>query len=189
MKKSLGPKTMLYPTPVCLVGSTDPEGRPNIMTVAWAGICCSKPPCVAVSLREATYSYGNIQARQAFTISIPSEDQVRAADFAGIATGRDQDKFAALGWTAVASDLVDAPYVQECPLVLECKVIHTVPIGLHTQFIGQVLDVKADAGVLDDKDRISVELLRPFSFAPEARNYYRTGTILGPAFSVGRKLV
>ena len=90
MKKSLGAKTLAYPTPVWLVGTYDPEGRPNVMTAAWAGICCSKPPCLAVSLRKATYSYGNIVARQAFTISIPSEAHVKEADYVGIASGRDR---------------------------------------------------------------------------------------------------
>jgi hypothetical protein len=86
MKKSLGAKTLAYPTPVWLVGTYDQEGRPNIMTAAWAAICCSKPPCVAVSLRKATYSYGNIVARQAFTISIPAETHVKEADYVGTAS-------------------------------------------------------------------------------------------------------
>ena len=68
MKKSLGPKTLIYPTPVWVVGTYDKEGKPNVMTIAWGGICCSKPPCVAISLRKATYSYGNIVERKAFTL-------------------------------------------------------------------------------------------------------------------------
>ena len=63
-KVSVGAKTLLYPTPVVLVGTYDAAGAPNIMVAAWAGICCSRPPCVAVSLRAATYSHGAIVARQ-----------------------------------------------------------------------------------------------------------------------------
>jgi flavin reductase (DIM6/NTAB) family NADH-FMN oxidoreductase RutF len=70
MKKSIGPRTMAFPTPVWVVGTYDQEGKPNAMTAAWASICCSKPPAIG-SLRKATYSYGNIVARQAFTISVP----------------------------------------------------------------------------------------------------------------------
>ncbi len=73
MKQSVGAKTLATPTPVWLVGTYDAEGKPNIMTVAWGGICCSTPPCVTVSLRRATYSYAAIEARKAFTVSIPSE--------------------------------------------------------------------------------------------------------------------
>jgi flavin reductase (DIM6/NTAB) family NADH-FMN oxidoreductase RutF len=38
MKKSLGAKTLLYPTPVLVVGSYDKEGRANVMTASWGGI-------------------------------------------------------------------------------------------------------------------------------------------------------
>ncbi|MCK5567997.1 MAG: flavin reductase, partial [Actinomycetia bacterium] len=79
MKKSLGAKTIIYPTPVLLVGTYDDDENPNLMAAAWGGICCSVPPCVAVSLRKATYSYGNIMSRGAFTINIAPEDMVDRA--------------------------------------------------------------------------------------------------------------
>lgn len=188
MKKSLGARTLAYPTPVWLVGTYDADGRPNVMTAAWATIVCSKPPCVGVSLRKATYSYGSIVARQAFTINVPSERQVKEADYCGIASGREVDKFAKTGFTAVRSDLVDAPYVQECPLILECKVIHTLEIGLHTQFIGEILDVKADAEVLDEKGLPEVEKVNPMVFGPEVRTYHGLGRYLGKAFAIGKDL-
>ena len=71
MNKSLGAKTLIYPAPVLVVGTYDKAGKPNVMTASWGGICCSQPPCIAVSLRKATYSYNNILERKAFTISIP----------------------------------------------------------------------------------------------------------------------
>ena len=118
MKTSLGAKTLVYPTPVFIVGTYDSGGKPNAMAVAWGGICCSKPPCVSISVRKATYTYGNLVERKAFTISVPSREHVAAADYFGVVSGRDGDKFAAIGLTAVRSDLVDAPYVGEFPLVL-----------------------------------------------------------------------
>ena len=111
MKKSLGAKTLLYPTPVLVVGTYDKAGTPNAAVVAWGGICCSTPPCVAISLRKATYSYGNIVERKAFTISIPSESHARDADYFGMASGRNGNKFVATGLTPIKSELVDAPYV------------------------------------------------------------------------------
>ena len=95
MKKSLGAKTLVYPTPVFVVGTYDAQGKPNVMTASWGGICCSQPPCVAVSLRKETYTHGNIVARQAFTLSIPSEQHVRPADHFGIVSGCQVDKLAA----------------------------------------------------------------------------------------------
>ncbi|MEK6635386.1 MAG: flavin reductase, partial [Planctomycetota bacterium] len=77
MKKSLGAKAIVYPTPVLIVGTYDNAGKPNVMNVAWGGICCSSPPSVAVSVRKATYTYGNIVERKAFTINIPSETYVK----------------------------------------------------------------------------------------------------------------
>jgi len=161
---------MAFPTPVWVVGTYDRDGKPNAMTAAWASICCSKPPAIGVSLRKATYSYGNIVARQAFTISIPTEAYVQQADYFGIASGAKEDKFAAAGLTPVKSDVVDAPYVQEFPFVLECRLLHTIEIGLHTQFIGEVLDIKAEESVLK-RGKLNIERVKPILFAPDEGAY------------------
>jgi len=188
MKKSIGARTILYPLPVLVVGTYDKQGKPNVMIAAWGGICCSSPPCVAVALRKATYTYGNMVEQKAFTISIPSEVHVREADYFGSASGRSEDKFAQAKLTAVRSESVNAPYVGEFPLVLECKVIHTVEIGLHTQFIGEILDVKVDEEFLTERGYPDIEKIRPFSFAVESSGYYGLGAYLGQAFSIGREV-
>ena len=187
MKKSLGAKTIAYPCPVFIVGVYDSDGKPNVMNAAWGGICCSKPPCVTVSLRKATYTYGCISEREAFTVSIPSEAHIKEADFFGIASGRDADKFALTGLTPVKSDIVDAPYVAEFPLVIECTLAHMLEAGLHTLFVGEVQDVKADESVLDDEGLIEVAKLRPTSFDPMGRKYFGLGECLGKAFSIGKE--
>ena len=188
MKTSLGAQTLVYPTPVFVIGTYDAEGRPNVMTAAWGGLCCGKPPCVAVSVRKARYTYGNLMERKAFTVSVPSQKYLAAADYFGIASGRKADKFAATGLTPVRSDLVNAPYVGEFPLVLECKVVHVADLGLHTQFVGEILDVKVEGDCLDAGGKPSVELVRPFSFAPAENLYYAIGEKLGRAFSAGKTL-
>jgi flavin reductase (DIM6/NTAB) family NADH-FMN oxidoreductase RutF len=186
MKRSLGAKTLVFPTPVWVVGTYDKDGKPNVMSAAWGGICCSLPPCVAVSLRKATYSYGNIVERKAFTVSVPSETHAREADYFGIASGRNTDKFAETGLTPVRSALVDAPYVGEFPLVLECRLLHTFEIGLHTQFVGEILDVKAEDSVLGEKGLPDVEKVKPILFEPEVRTYHGVGRLLGDAYSIGK---
>lgn len=188
MKKSLGAKTIAYPAPVFVVGTYDREGKPNIMTAAWAGICSSKPACIAVALRSATYSHGNILERRAFTINIPSENFARESDYAGIASGRNTDKFAATSLTPVKSDLVDAPYVKEFPVIIECKMLHVLDLGLHTQFIGEILDVKADESVLGENEFPDIEKVKPLIFAPGSRTYHGIGQFLGNAFSIGKNL-
>lgn len=186
LKKSLGKKTILYPTPVLVVGSYDGTGRPNAMTAAWGGICCSAPPCIAVSLRKATYTYGNIMERKAFTINIPSEKYIKEADYFGLVSGKKEDKFADAGLTPVRSDLVDAPYILEFPVVLECSLLQSIEIGLHTQFIGEIMDVKADEAVLGDKGVPDMEKVKPVVFIPDSQAYYGIGGYLGKAFSTGK---
>jgi flavin reductase (DIM6/NTAB) family NADH-FMN oxidoreductase RutF len=187
MKKSIGAITFVLPTPVWMVGTYDEQGKPNVMTAAWGGICCSKPPCIGISLRKATYTYGNIMGRKAFTVSVPSETHAKEADYFGIVSGKNVDKFAAVGLTPVKSDLVDAPYVKEAPLILECKVIGTNEIGLHIQFIGEIMDVKADETVFEDTGLPDIEKVKPIVYCPEVRTYYGIGEYIGKAYTLGQK--
>lgn len=188
MMQSLGAKPLMFPTPVWVVGSYDAQGKPNLMTAAWCGICCSKPPCLTVSLRKATYSHGGVMARKAFTLNVPSTAQAREADYIGMVSGRDKDKFQATGLTPVASQLVDAPYVGEFPMVAECRLLQVVELGLHTMFVGEIMDVKVDPAVLDAQGQPDMIKIAPFVFAPEVREYFAVGGSLGKAFSIGKAI-
>lgn len=188
MKKSFGPKTLIFPAPVWCVGTYDAEDNPNVMTIAWGGICCSSPPCVTVSLRKATYTYGSIMKRKAYTLSVPSEKYVHEADYFGMVSGRTVQKFEASGLTPVKSDLVDAPYVGEFPMVLECDVIHHFEIGLHTHFVGEILDVKIDEKMLGDKGKPDIEKIRPIVYSPDVQQYHSVGEFIGKSFDIGKKI-
>ena len=185
MKKSFGARTLIFPTPVWCVGSYDEKGKPNVMTIAWGGVCCSQPPCVTISLRKATYTYGNIMERRAYTINVPSEKYIKEADYFGVASGRNTDKFKESGLTPVRSELVDAPYVGEFPMILECRVIHHYEIGLHTHFIGEILDVKIEEALLTGEGRPDIEKIRPIIFCPDIHQYHSVGGLLGKAFDIG----
>ncbi len=189
MKTSLGARTLIFPAPVWCVGSYDAGGRPNVMTIAWGGICCSSPPCVTISLRKATYTYGNIMNRRAYTLSVPSEAQAKEADFFGMVSGRNTDKFEKTGLTPVRSARVDAPYVGEFPMVLECNVVHHHEIGLHTHFIGEILDVKIDENMVGGDGVPDIEKIRPMVFSPEARKYHAVGKFIGRSFEIGKSYV
>ncbi len=188
MKKSAGAKTLLFPTPVLMVGTYDQAGKPNLMNAAWGGICCSQPPCVSVSLRKATYSYDCIIQRKAFTVGIACEGKMTEADYVGIVSGRDLDKFAVSGLTPVKSELVDAPYAAEFPVVLECRLLHVVEIGLHTQFIGEIMDVKGNEEVFGDDGQLDIMKIKPLIFDTSHRGYHGVTPCIGKAFSVGKKL-
>jgi len=187
MKKSFGAKTLIFPAPVWCVGSYDSKGDPNVMTIAWGGICCSRPPCVTISLRKATYTYGNIMEKQAYTLSVPSETYAKEADYYGMVSGRDVNKFEKTGLTPVKSDVVDAPYVGEFPMILECKVIHVYEIGLHTQFIGEVLDVKIEDSLLTGEGKADIQKIRPVIFSPDIGQYHSIGNVIGRAFDIGKR--
>jgi len=189
MKKSLGPIILAYPMPVWVIGTYGGDGKPNAATAAAGMVCCRKPPCIAVSFREATYTYHNLKARQAFTVNIPSESHIKETDYFGIATGRREDKFAATGLSPIPSSLVDAPYVGEFPMVLECKLIHTLELGSHTQFIGEILDVKAEMDVLGEKGFPNLKKLKPLVYDIGQATYYGIGEFLGKAFTLGQGII
>jgi flavin reductase (DIM6/NTAB) family NADH-FMN oxidoreductase RutF len=185
-KRSIGPQTTVGIHPVLLVGCYDAAGRPNAMTVAWGGICSSKPPAVAVSVRPERHTHAGISARRAFTVSVPSVDRVGEADLFGIASGRDLDKFAATGLTPVRAEHVDAPYVGECPLVLECRLIATVELGAHTQYVGEIVDAKIDADCFGGNGKPDLARLRPFLYDTFGFGYHAVGERVGDAFAAGR---
>lgn len=176
MKKSLGIKAALYPKPALVIGSYDKAGKANIMTAAWAGICNSNPLSIAVSMRPATYSHGNVTEMKSFTVNIPSSGLVKYVDYAGRLSGKDVDKFKETGLTPVKGEFVNAPYVKEFPIVIECELTAFHDLGSHRQFIGKVIDVKADEAILDAEGRVDVKLLNPLIYADG--NYYETGRLI-----------
>ncbi len=186
MKQSIGAQPIAYPTPVFVVGTYDLEGKPNVMTAAWGGICCSAPPCVAISVNKARYTHSNVLERHAFTISIPSEKYVKEADYFGITSGKREDKFSATGLTPVKSDVVDAPYVSEFPFVMECQLLQSIEVGESSQFIGEIKDIKVDEDVTLS-DTSLIEKIRPLVFAPDNKSYYGVGTYVAKV-SVGRAI-
>jgi flavin reductase (DIM6/NTAB) family NADH-FMN oxidoreductase RutF len=189
-----GPKPgddVLYGVARCEAVLSDTQADPELRAASLSFLIhlagdMHQPPCVAVSLRKATYTHGNILARKAFTISIPSEGQVQEADYFGLVSGRSGDKFAATKLTPVRSELVDAPYVKEFSLIVECRLAHVIELGLHTQFVGEVMDVKAEDSVMAKGGLLEITKVKPLVFAPDTQAYYGIGNFVGHAFSVGR---
>ncbi len=186
-KRSLGPKTLVYPLPVFVIGSYGPDGSPNIATASWAGVCCSKPPAIAVSWRPSRLTHENLARTGAFTVNVPSVRHAREADYAGIHSGRDGDKFAACGLTPVRSPHVDAPSVAEFPVSLHCRLLHRFDIGVHEQFVGEVLDVEVDEAVLDEHGQPDIRKIDPLLYSIGERAYFGVGAFVAQAFSVGKR--
>jgi flavin reductase (DIM6/NTAB) family NADH-FMN oxidoreductase RutF len=189
MKLFLSPQTILLPCPVLIIGTYGADGRPNIMNAAWGGVASGKPPCVSVSLREATLTYHNIKQTEAFTVNIPSEKYLKEADFVGMVSGRECDKFKETRLTPERSKLVNAPIVDEFPYALECKLVRQVDLGLHTMFIGEIVGMVAESEILSPKKLPDIEKVRPMLFGSfGSMAYYGVGERLGGAFSVGNEL-
>lgn len=189
MKLSIPAQSILMPCPVLIVGTYGPDGKPNMMNAAWGGVASSRPPCVTVSLREATLTYHNIRQAEAFTVNIPTEKYLKEADFVGMVSGREYDKFKETGLTPEKSELVNAPIVKEFPYTLECKLIKQVELGLHTMFIGEVVGMVADSEVLGPNKLPDIEKVLPMLWGSMGSvGYYSVGEKLGNAFSVGGEL-
>ena len=157
---AFGPCPMLCPVPAVLVScrGREPGSRPNLITVAWAGTVCSKPPMISISLKKERYSYGLIAETGEFAVNLVPAQLCRAMDFCGVKSGRDVDKFSACGLTACpAPSLSYAPYVKECPAHLSCLVERVVPLGSHDLFLARVVQVEARSSLVDESGTLHLE--------------------------------
>ncbi|KXX66920.1 hypothetical protein AVL50_29850 [Flammeovirga sp. SJP92] len=188
VKKSVGKRPFLFPMPVGIIGSYDSAGTPNIMAASWIGIVNSKPTSIGVSLRPATKTYDNVMRNQAFTVNIANEKLIEYVDWVGHYSGRDINKFDVLPLTPVKSKLVNAPYVHEFPVVLECRVVRTTNLGKHTHFVGEIMDVKVDTAILKaDEIFVDINKLRPV-MTGHGSGYFGIGDNLGRGGKVYQRL-
>ncbi len=157
LKKSLSPRPWFFPRPVLLVSTRDGKGHDNIITVSWAGVACSAPPMVTVALRQSRYSHAAVMATREFVVNVPTSKQREAVELCGTASGKQTDKFAAAGLGKLPAAVVGAPLIAECPINLECKVRHVLPLGSHDLFVAEIVMTHAqhallrEDGQLDDR--------------------------------------
>lgn len=177
---------MLYPVPPVMISCADEEGRSNIMTAAWTGTICSDPVMVSVSIRPERYSHDVIARTGEFVINLTTEKLAYAADFCGVRSGRDMDKFACLGLTKLPSRKVKAPSIGESPVCLECVVTGIERLGTHDLFIARVVQVSVDERYLDEKGRLMLERAGLVAYVHGA--YMSLGKKLGTfGYSVRKK--
>lgn len=164
------------PLPPALVSCGTPE-EPNVLTVAWTGVLCTRPPVTYISVRPERYSHDIIKRTGEFVINLPVKELVRAVDLCGVKSGRDTDKFALTGLTAVASAEVGAPSVAECPVSLECRVREIIPLGSHDMFTADIVSVGAAKELIDGKGRLALEKAGLLAYSHGA--YFSLGEQLG----------
>jgi flavin reductase (DIM6/NTAB) family NADH-FMN oxidoreductase RutF len=182
-KKKLGAQTLLFPMPAVLVGSLV-EGKPNFMTVAWTGIACFKPPAISVAINNLRHTLIGIKEKGAFSVNVPSASQVKEVDFCGIYSGKKKDKSEV--FKVFYGDLEVAPLIKECPVNLECKVVHSVDLGSHSLLVGEIVQVHIDENCMTDgkPDPVKID---PLVFLTSVQQYARVGEIVAKAFEVGKE--
>lgn len=177
-KKSLKPSTYLYPAPVLLISSREESGSPHVATICWAGVLCSEPPLVGVSIRPSRRSNKLIRDGMEFVINIPSRKWLKETDYCGFASVTDTDKFSTVGFTAAKAEKVNAPLIEECPVNLECAVKQILPLGSHDLFIAEVVATHVDEDILE-RGEISMEKLSLFAYCPIVHEYRALGDTIG----------
>lgn len=148
---------MLYPLPVVLVSCGREQEPPNIITVAWTGTICTNPPMVYISVRPERYSYDILRETGEFVINLTTKELVKAADYCGVKSGREVDKFQEMKLTPEPSKLLKAPAIAESPVNIECKVTSVVELGSHDMFLAQVVQVHVKEALLDETGRLALE--------------------------------
>lgn len=129
----------------------------NYCIYVWSGTVCTKPLMLSISVRPERLSYEYIKETMEFTVNLPSSDMTRAVDYCGVRPGRKFDKIKEMNFTMVEGTNVDVPYINECPISIECKVKSIIPLGTHDLFIAEVVGSYVDKDLMDEKGKIHLE--------------------------------
>ncbi len=176
--KSLTPGAMLCPVPAVMVSCASEKDRPNIITIAWAGTVCSQPPMVSVAVRKERFSHHILMDSGEFVVNLVGEGQLRAMDYCGVKSGRDEDKFAACGLTQTkVAELQYAPAIAECPLYLACKTEQVLELGSHDLFLGRIVGMGVQEELLDANGRIDLQKAKLVAYSHGV--YQALGPALG----------
>lgn len=177
MKQIWKPGNMIYPLPAVLVSVATPDGKDNLLTIAWTGTVSTNPAMAYISVRPERYSYSLIRESGEFVINLTTEAMAWATDFCGVRSGREVDKFAETGLTREKAEHVSAPLVAESPVNIECRVREVVDYGSHHMFVADVLAIHADEAYMDENGKF--DLSRAGLLAYSHGEYYTLGKKLG----------
>lgn len=166
MKKNLFKgSVVLNPVPVVLITSRNSEGKENVFTVAWTGTICTKPPMLSISIRPERLSYEYIKETMEFTVNLPTRKLTRETDYCGVRSGRTNNKIEEMKFTMMEGKEVKSPYIDECPVNIECKVKNIIPLGTHDLFLAEVLCSHIDSKLLDENEKIHFEWANLISYS------------------------
>lgn len=178
---------MVYPLPAALVSCGSGIDDSNLLTVAWTGTVCSDPAMLYISVRPERYSYDIIRKNMEFTLNLTTEALAAATDRCGVTSGRDRNKWTENNLTPRQGIKVSCPYIEESPLSIECRVRSIIPLGSHSMFLAEVVNVLADDRYINPETD-AFDLLSSGLMAYAHGGYYSLGQKLGKfGFSVEKK--
>lgn len=188
MKKNLGVVPAVYPMPVLMVAAYDENGRVNVMNAAWGMICGMDK--IALSIGEDHKTTKNIRAVKAFTVSLADHAHMAEADFFGMATGNKmEDKFERTGFHARRSEFVNAPVIEEFPVVMECELAEIVDTENLHAVVGKIVNAAAEESVLSGNGKVDPAKLSALIFDQFQSGYYVSGEKVGTAWNAGADLM
>lgn len=180
------PGNMLYPVPAVMVTVQDAEGKSNIITIAWTGTVCTNPPMLYISVRPERYSYRMLKESGEFVVNMTTKKLAKAADYCGVRSGRDVDKWKETGLTPEKAQAVNVPLIAESPVNIECRVKDVLKLGSHHMFLAEVLAVDVDESLLDMGGRLALEKAEPVVYSHG--EYYGLSELMGTfGWSVRKK--
>ncbi len=183
----LKPATMLNPVPVVMVSCGTMDAS-NIITVAWTGTINSDPPMVSISIRKERYSHSVILQSQCFAVNLVSRSLTKAADYCGVRSGREVDKFEECGLAKLSGPVTGVPLITDSPLCLECQVKQILELGSHDLFLAEVVGVSARPDVIDKQDSLRLDQAQLVSYCHG--EYYELGQYQGFfGFSLAKEAV
>jgi len=183
----MGPKTLIYPMPALLIGA-NVDGKPNFMALAWGGIANSEPPMISVAIRPSRHTHKGISQNLTFSVNISSVDLIRETDYCGISSGARVNKAEVCKFNVFYGKLGSAPLIEQCPINLECKVVHTLNLGSHSLFVGRIEETHVSESCLTD-GQPDIQKIKPLIYTTEPyRQYQALGEVLGKAFHIGREV-
>ena len=185
-KIEIEPLRLMYPRPTLLVGA-NVNGKANFMAVGGGGVANADPPMIGVPIRHHQYTLEGIKQNSTFSVITPSVDLVRETDYCGIVSGRTADKVKDCGFKIFYGNLETAPLIEQCPINLECKVVHILNLGTHAFVIGEVKGSFVSEDCMTD-NKPDVKKIKPMIFNLESGEYLSFGETLAKAFSAGKDL-
>lgn len=156
-KVDLKGSVILNPVPVVMVTSRGKDGKDNVFTVGWVGTVCTKPPMLSISVRPERLSHKYISETMEFTVNMPTSKLTKAVDYVGVRSGKTVDKIKEMNFTMKEGTNVSSPYIDECPVSIECKVKTVLQLGTHDCFIAEVVGSHVNKNLFDEKGKIHLE--------------------------------